>query len=111
MTERVENGHYRVASEEFAEEKKNTSSTTEYGVIRGSVANEADYGVFGSQFGFSTSKWYAYTLQKTSLVPKLDFSPTAPRRAFQKNFTEFTFAQEAFDTKGDAVAFVETEWM
>lgn len=111
MTERIENGHYRVDSEEFADDRKNTSSTTEYGVIRGDVANDAEYGVFGGQFGFSASKWYAYKLQKTSLVPKLDFSPTAPRRAFKKSFSEFTFAQEAFDTKKGAVSFVENEWV
>lgn len=110
MTERIENGHYRVGSESFEDDRKNTSVSTEYGVIKGSVANDAEYGVFGRQFGFSASKWYAYKLEKTSLVPRLDFSPTAPTRAFKKNFSEVTFAQQAFDTKKAAVEFAESEW-
>ena len=110
MAEMIDTGHYRVRSESLEDQKKNKSVSTEYGVIKGDVASNTEYGLFGRQFGFNASKWYAYKLEKTSIIPRLDFSPTAPTRAFKEHFGEIWFAQQEFDTKKDAVAFTNSEW-
>lgn len=111
MTERIQPGQYKVDSESSEDERKNTSRETVYGVIRGDVANSEEFGPFGRQFGFSDSKWYAYKVKKTELIQRVDFSPTAPKEAFRKNFSEVTIAQQEFDTKSAAVDFVEDEWL
>jgi len=111
MSERIDNGHYRVDSDSFEDDSKNTSRVTEYRVVQGKVANDEEYGALSKQFGFSASKWYAYKWVRTSVVPKVNFSPTAPESAFEKTFVECQFAQEAFDTKKSAVEFIENEWL
>lgn len=107
MTERIQSGQYKVSEEQSEDERKNTSEKTIYGVIRGDVANEEEYGPMGTQFGFKDSKWYVYKLQQTEIIPKVDFSPTAPWKAFKRHFSEVSFAQQEFDTKKAAVSFAE----
>ena len=111
MVERVKSGQYVVDTESSEDEKKSISSTVEYGVVKGGVANDEEIGVFGTQFGFKDTKWYAYRVQRTSVMPELRFSPTAPNSAFEQTFMEVAFAQEEFDSKKDAVDFVESSWV
>lgn len=107
MITKKQNGQYKVSVEENSDSSKSTEKTVEKGVIRGDVANETETGAFRRQFGFKSSKWYAYTLTKTTVIPSLDFSPTAPRRAFKKRFLEVEFVQKEFNTKKEAVGFFQ----
>lgn len=108
MPTRIDPGHYRVDETDREDETNNTSVTRRYGVVRGDVANEADYGIFDKQFGFRSSKWYAYCLINTEVVPRISgTSPTAPASAYAEHFSELKFAQNEFDTKQEAVARAE----
>lgn len=111
MAKQIDTGHYQVSLESSANKKKNTEKHIEFGVIRGDIANNFDRGVFGDQFGFKNSKWYAYKLEKTSVLPSLNFSATAPRKAFKKKFSELKFAQQDFGTKRAAITFLEVNWL
>lgn len=80
-------------------------------MVKGNVANEEPRGALGGQFGFSSTKWYAYKSTFTEVVPRLDFSPTAPVSAFTKHSMEIEFIQDEFDSKSEAVDAAVEKWI
>lgn len=110
MTQRIEPGHYKIGEDKHDPDRKGYYSETIFGVIRGDVANKTNSGGFAGQYGFKASKWYAYAWEKTTVQPSLDFSPTAPQKAFNRHFSEIDIIQKEFDSKKAAVEECTSNW-
>lgn len=110
MVQRIQPGQYEVGTDSYDPERKGYESETQFGVIRGDTANEASSGGFHKQYGFKSSKWYAYKWTTTTVRPQLQFSPTAPPKAFNQTYSETRIAQTEFDSKKSAVEYVKDQW-
>lgn len=103
MVEKIEPGHYRVKSVDNSEDRKGVEEHKELNVVRGDTANES----LSGEYGFQNSKWYIYLLNSQEIVPRLDFSPTAPESAYAVHTSDMKFVQQEFNTKKEAINYAE----